>query len=160
LILRNVSIITFSIVRTSTPIIWCVEDGGKEMGSTNITNGLLAIIALSLIWIAFQQGNSTHPDSVMAVRTASAQSEGDDYVYEEPPLEAICTLSFVEEAAVRALIGGLQNEVITALNQTNQTLWNMQGPVAEMLQLLGQMEILLQHIAQGDRIILPNNEGE
>jgi hypothetical protein len=130
------------------------------MGSTNITNGLLAIIALSLIWIAFQQGNSTHPDSVMAVRTASAQSEGDDYVYEERPLEAICTLSIVEEAAVRALIGGLQNEVITALNQTNQTLWNMQGPVAEMPQLLGQMEILLQHIAQGDRIILPNNDGE
>lgn len=118
------------------------------MGTTKVTNGLLAIIALSLIWIALQPNHSTRPESVMAVRTASAQAEFDDDAYEAPPLEAICTLSYVEEAATRALIGGLQNEVITALNQTNQTLWNMQGPVADMPRLLAEMEIMLQHIAK------------
>ena len=120
------------------------------MGTTKVTNGLLAIIALCLIWIALQPNDGARSGSVMSIRTASAQSELEDDLtaYEPPPLEAICRLSSVDEAAVRALIGELQNEVITALNQTNQTLWSMQGSVEDMPRLMTQMEIMLGHIAK------------
>jgi hypothetical protein len=118
------------------------------MGTTKVTNSLLVVIALTLLWIACQSNGSVRPESPAVVRTASAQTEPDTHTAsdEEGPLEAICTLRAVEEAAARALIGDLGSEVVTALNQTNQTLWNIQGQMADIPQRLQQMESMLQKI--------------
>jgi hypothetical protein len=82
------------------------------------------------------------------VRSAAAQTELDTNTAsdEAAPLEAICTLRAVEEAAARALTGDLRSEVIMALNQTNQTLWNIQGQMADIPQYLNQMQSALQRI--------------
>jgi hypothetical protein len=119
------------------------------MGTTKVTNSLLVVIVLTLLWIAYKSNGSVRPDIPAVVRTAAAQTEPDNNtaIDEEVPLEAICTLRAVEEAAARALTGDLRSEVVTALNQTNQTLWNIQGQIADIPQRLNQMESMLQKIA-------------
>jgi hypothetical protein len=118
------------------------------MGTTKVTNSLLVVIALTLLWIACRSNGSVRPEIPAVVRTAAAQTEPDNNTAsaEEGPLEAICTLRAVEEAAARALTGDLRSEVITALNQTNQTLWNIQEQIADIPQRLHQMESALQRI--------------
>jgi hypothetical protein len=118
------------------------------MGTTKVTNSLLVVIALTLLWIACQSNGSVRPEIPAVVRTAAAQTEPDNNTAsaEEGPLEAICTLRAVEEAAARALTGDLRSEVITALNQTNQILWNIQGQMADIPQYLHQMESMLQKL--------------
>jgi hypothetical protein len=120
------------------------------MGTTKVTNSLLVVIALTLLWIACKSNGSVRPEHPAVVRTASAQTELDNNTAsdEKGPLEAICTLRAVEEAAARALIGDLPSEVVTALNQTNQTLWNIQGQMADLPQRLYQMESMLQKLVQ------------
>jgi hypothetical protein len=119
------------------------------MGTTKVTNSLLVVIALTLLWIAYKSNGSVRPEIPAVVRTAAAQTEPDNNtaIDEDVPLEAICTLRAVEEAAARALTGDLRSEVVTALNQTNQTLWNIQGQIADIPQYLNQMESMLQKIA-------------
>jgi hypothetical protein len=118
------------------------------MGTTKVTNSLLVVIALTLLWTACKSNGSVRPDIPAVVRTASAQTESDNNAAsdEKGPLEAICTLRAVEEAAARALIGDLRSEVGTALNQANQTLWNIQGHIADIPQRLNQMDSTLQKI--------------
>jgi hypothetical protein len=120
------------------------------MGTTKVTNSLLVVIALTVLWIACKSNGSVRPDIPAVVRTAAAQPEPDNNTAmdEEGPLEAICTLRAVEEAAARALIGDLRSEVVTALNQTNQTLWNIQGQIAVIPQHLHQMESMLQKMVR------------
>jgi hypothetical protein len=120
------------------------------MGTTKVTNSLLVVIALTLLWIACKSNGSVRPESPAIVRPASAQIDPDNNTAsdEEGPLEAICTLRAVEEAAARALIGDLRSEVVTALNQTNQTLWNIQGHMADIPQHLHQLESALQKIVR------------
>ena len=120
------------------------------MGTTKVTNSLLVVIALTLLWIACQSNGRVRPEIPAVVRTAAAQTEPDNNTAsdEAGPLEAICTLRAVEEAAARALIGDLPSEVITALNQTNQTLWNIQGQMADLPQRLYQMESMLLKLVQ------------
>jgi hypothetical protein len=118
------------------------------MGTMKVTNSLLVVIALTLLWIAYKSNGSVRPDIPAAVRTAAAQTEPDNNTTsdEAVPLEAICTLRAVEGAAVRALTGDLRSEVATALNQTNQILWNIQGQMADIPQHLNQMESMLQRL--------------
>jgi hypothetical protein len=118
------------------------------MGTTKVTNSLLVVIALTLLWIACKSNGSVRPDIPAVVRTAAAQTEPDNNTAsaEEVPLEAICTLRAVEEAAARALTGDLRGEVVMALNQTNQTLWNIQEQIADIPPRLHQMESALQRI--------------
>ena len=118
------------------------------MGTTKVTNSLLVVIALTLLWIACKSNGSVRPDIPAVVRTAAAQTELDNNTAsaEEVPLEAICTLRAVEEAAARALTGDLRSEVVMAFNQTNQILWNIQGQIADIPQRLDQMESALQRI--------------
>jgi hypothetical protein len=118
------------------------------MGTMKVTNSLLVVIALTLLWIAYKSNGSVRPDIPAVVRTAAAQTEPDNNTAsdEAVPLEAICTLRAVEEAAVRALTGDLRSEVATALNQTNQILWNIQGQMADIPQHLNQMESMLQRL--------------
>jgi hypothetical protein len=120
------------------------------MGTTKVTNSLLVVIALMVLWIACTSNGSSRPEPPAVVRTASAQTERDNHTAsnEAGPLEAICTLRAVEEAAARALIGDFPSEVVTALNQTNQTLWNLQGHIADLPQRLQHMESLLQKLVQ------------
>jgi hypothetical protein len=120
------------------------------VGTTKVTNSLLVIIALTLIWIALKPNGGAILGTTAVVRTAAAQTELDNDFdsAEEAPLKAICTLRAVDEAAARALVGELQDQVVTALNQTNNTLWNMQGKVADLPLLLHQMEGALQNIAK------------
>ena len=113
------------------------------MNSTKITNCLLAIIATALIWIAIgTKDGGRWTNSV--VPTASAQTDTD----KEQPLQAICTLSHVDEAAARTLVGDLRFEVISTLNQTNATLGNMQSPLVEMQRILLRVETELNTIAK------------
>jgi hypothetical protein len=118
------------------------------MGTTKVTNSLLVVIALTLLWIACQSNGSVRPEIPAVVRTAAAQTELDNNTAsaEAGPLEAICTLRAVEEAAARALMGNLRSEVITALNLTNQILWNIQGQMGDIPQYLHQMESMLQKL--------------
>jgi hypothetical protein len=113
-----------------------------------VTNSLLVVIALTLLWIAYKSNGSVRPDIPAAVRTAAAQIEPDNNTTSDGavPLEAICTLRAVEEAAARSLTGDLRSEVVMALNQTSQILWNMQGQIADIPQHLNQMESMLQKI--------------
>jgi hypothetical protein len=118
------------------------------MGTMKVTNSLLVVIALTLLWIAYQSNGSVRPDLPAVIRTAAAQTAPDNTTAsdEAVPLEAICTLRAVEEAAARALTGDLRSDVITALNQTNQILWNIQGQIADIPQHLNQMASMLQRI--------------
>jgi hypothetical protein len=122
----------------------------QKMGTTKVTNSLLVVIALTLLWIACKFNGSVRPEIPAVVRTVSAQTAPDNNTAmdEEGPLEAMCTLRAVEEAAARALTGDLRIEVVTALNQTNQTLWNIQGQIADIPQRLNQMESMLQKIVR------------
>ncbi len=118
------------------------------METTKITNGLLAIIAICLLWIAFKPDDGTRIGTGSIVRSATAQTEGN--LADDPgaPLEVICTLSYVDEAAAQTLVGGLQTEVIIALNQTNETLWGMQGSLSEIVRSMQEVEGQLQNIDQ------------
>jgi hypothetical protein len=118
------------------------------MGTTKVTNSLLVVIALTLLWIAYKSNGSVRPDIPAVVRIAAAQTEPDNNtaIDKEVPLEAICTLRAVEEAAARALTGDLRSEVVTAFSQTNQALWNIQGQIADIPPYLNQMASMLQKI--------------
>lgn len=118
------------------------------MGTMKVTNSLLGVIALTLLWIACQSNGSVHPEIPAVVRTAAAQTAPDNTTAsdEAVPLEAMCTLKAVEEAAARALTGDLRSEVVTALNQTNHILWTIQGQMADIPQYLHPMESLLQRL--------------
>ncbi len=118
------------------------------METTKITNGLLTIIALSVIWIALKPIEDTNLGAMAVVRSAAAQAEVEKERNEEPPLQVMCTLSDVDEAAARALVGEFQYEVITALNQTNHALGSMQAPFADLPQLLDRLEKALQKIVK------------
>ncbi len=76
------------------------------METTKITNDLLAIIAICLLWIAFKPDDGTRIGTGSIVRSATAQTEEDLEYDPVAPLEAICTLSYVDEAAARTLVGG------------------------------------------------------
>ncbi len=141
------------------------------METTKITNGLLTIIALAVIWIALKPIEDTPLGAMAVVRSAAAQAEVERERNEEPPLQVLCTLSNVDEAAARALVGEFQHEVITALNQTNHVLGSMQAsefqheviaalnqanhvlgsiqaPFADLPQVLDSLERALQKIAK------------
>ena len=118
------------------------------METTKITNGLLTIIALSVIWIALKPIEDTNLGAMAVVRSAAAQAEVENERNEEPPLQVLCTLSDVDEAAARALVGEFQHEVITALNQTNHALGRMQAPFTDLPQLLDRLERALQKIVK------------
>ena len=113
------------------------------MNSTKITNYLLGIIAIMLIWIAIGPKDGGRW-TTSVVPTAAAQTGRD----KEEPLQAICTLSHVDEAAARTLVGDLRFEVISTLNQTNATLVNMQSPLAEIQRILIRVERELSTIAK------------
>ncbi len=114
-----------------------------KLNSTKITNCLLGIIAITLIWIAIgPKDGGRWTNSV--IPTASAQTNRD----KDQPLQAICTLSHVDEAAARTLVGDLQFEVISTLNLTNATLGNMQSPLAEMQRILLRLDRELSTIAK------------
>lgn len=118
------------------------------METSKITNSLLAVIAICLLWIAFKPDDGTRIDTDFLVRSATAQTEGELDNELGAPLEAICTLSSVDEAAARTLVGGLQTEVITALNQTNTALWGMQGTISNIASSLQRVEGQLRRINQ------------
>ena len=118
------------------------------METTKITNGLLTIIALSVIWIALKPIEDTNLGAMAVVRSAAAQAEVENERNEEPPLQVLCTLSDVDEAAARALVGEFQHEVTTALNQTNHALGSMQAPLTDLPQLLDRLERALQKIVK------------
>jgi hypothetical protein len=118
------------------------------MRTTKITNGLLAIIAICLLWIAFKPDDGNRIMTASIVPSATAQTEEGLPQDQKTPIEVICTISSVEEAAARTLVGSLQTEVIAALNQTNTALWGMRGPLAEIVQSLQRVEGKLQKIDQ------------
>ncbi len=119
------------------------------METLKITNGLLAIIAVCLICITLKLIHGSGLGPISVVPSASAQAELD--LEDELPLYAICTLSQVDEAAAKTLVGGFQNAVISTLNQTNSTLWDLQLPLVEMQRSLLRMETEMQQIAKNTR---------
>ena len=62
------------------------------METTKITNGLLAIIAICLLWIAFRPDDGTRIGTGSIVRSAAAQTEGALDEDLGTPLEVICTI--------------------------------------------------------------------
>ena len=115
------------------------------LDTIRVSNVLLAIIAVALIWMAVRPYDVARVGTGSMIRSAAAQSEGD--LEKRLPLEAICTLSYVEQAAAKALVGDLQLEVISALNETNTALANMQTPLIAIQQLLSRAEKELKTIA-------------
>ena len=116
------------------------------LNATRTNNLLLAIIAVSLLWIATRPNNVARVGAGSIIRTAAAQSEGG---FEAgTPLEAICTLSSVEQAAAKTLVGDLQVDVTAALNETNVALRDMQTPLVAIQQLLRRAEGELKNIAR------------
>lgn len=113
--------------------------------ATKISNLLLAVIAISLLWIAARPNDMARVGTGSVIRTAAAQSE--ENFEEGKPLEALCTLSYVEQAAAKALVGDLQDDVIAALNETNAALRDMQPPLVAIQQLLRRAEGELKNIA-------------
>jgi hypothetical protein len=120
------------------------------MGTTKVTNSLLVVIALTLLWIAYQSNGNVRPEIPAGVRTAAAQTDPDNNTAsdKEGPLEAICTLRAVEDAAASTLMGDLRSEVVLALHQTNQTLWTLQGQMADIPQYLHQLDSALQKLVR------------
>lgn len=116
------------------------------LDASKINNVLLAIIAVSLLWIATRPNDIARVGAGSVIRTAAAQSE--EGFEEGVPLEAICTLSHVEQSAARALVGDLQVDVVSALNETNAALRNMQTPLVAIQQLLRRAEGELETIAR------------